>query len=73
VFFLEDFGYNIKLIVDFGINFEIYFEAFDREDPSTLEELLRAKLISQGKGSTFKNLYSKHFIFNHKRKGIDKK
>jgi len=62
---LEDFGYKTKIIIDFGINFKKYFDSFDRENPSSLEELFNANLIPQRREKAFKNLYSKYFIFNH--------
>jgi ribonuclease J len=64
----EDLGYDVKLFIDFGMNFEKYTDYFEKyEDPSTLEELTKLYLLPKKQELSVKNLYSEHFIFNHKQ------
>ncbi len=64
---LEDFGLDITLLIDFGVNFKRFHEVFDREEPSTLEELLTARLIPRPRGEALKNLYTEHYLYNHEK------
>ncbi len=70
---LEDFGYDVKLFLDFGINFDNYYENFKDEVPTSLEELIRCKLLPAESDTSIKNLYSKFFIFNHDRMNYPQK
>jgi len=64
---LEDLGFGVNLLIDFGINMERLNQAFDHEDPSTIESLFKAKLIPRPRGEALKNLYSKNYIYNHNK------
>ncbi len=70
---LEDSGYKVKLIIDFGINFNKYFEHYQREDPCSLEELIKLNLIPKQNEPKLQNLYSKYYIFNHEKQNRKQK
>jgi len=70
---LEDAGYDVKLIIDFGINFDKYFNHFHGEDPFTLQELIKVRLIPKKSEPKLKNLYSKHYLFNPSKKSRQQK
>ncbi|MHA1491750.1 MAG: MBL fold metallo-hydrolase [Promethearchaeota archaeon] len=67
--FLEDFHYNVSIFLDFGINIKKFNECYDRdEEPNSIEELWKLKLLPEGKEVFIKNLYTKtHFKNNQKR------
>lgn len=50
---IEDFGYDVKLFLDFGINFEKYYKIFDYENPISVEELTRTHLLPREENITF--------------------
>jgi len=64
---LEDLGFDVNLLIDFGINFERFNHSFDYEAPSNIESLFKANLIPRPKGEVLKNLYSRNYIFNHEK------
>ncbi len=67
--FLEDFHYNVRIFLDFGINIKKFNEYYDRdEEPNSIEELWRLNLLPEGKEVFIENLYTKtHFKKNQKR------
>ncbi|MBN1215973.1 MAG: MBL fold metallo-hydrolase [Candidatus Lokiarchaeota archaeon] len=45
-FLLEDFGYDIKILIDFGVKIDRYFRYYPRKKaPSTINELIMNNLI----------------------------
>lgn len=66
--FLEDFGYGVKIFLDFGINREEYSDCVRQcYNPDKLENFTEHKVLPSNEEVTVKNLYSKNFIFNHKK------
>ncbi|MBA7516005.1 hypothetical protein ES705_08050 [subsurface metagenome] len=66
--FLEDFGYGVKLFLDFGINREEYSDcARQCYDPDELENFTEFQVLPSEEEVPVKNLYSSCFIFNHKK------
>ena len=69
--FLEDFGYNLKLLIDFGINQEEYDNcAKNKYNPDEIENFIDSQVLPSEADIPVKNLYSKHYIFNHKKCGF---
>lgn len=72
--FLEDIGYNVKLFLDFGINWDEYSQCCRKTyDPDRLENFTDTQVLPANDIVPVQNLYSKNFIFNHKQIGIREK
>lgn len=69
---LEDFKYDVKIFLDFGVNIKKFKEAYDvREHPSSIDELLELNIIPNENSLPINNLYTKQVGAN-KNKFIDK-
>jgi ribonuclease J len=56
---LEDYGYNVKIFLDFGINIKNFNENFERnERPSSVNELIKLGLLPKTENLPVKNLYT---------------
>ncbi len=63
--FLEDLGYNVKIFLDFGVNFKKYNQNFEYDNnPEDLDDLITTELFPRESEVNVKNLYSKYYIFN---------
>ncbi|MBD3196578.1 MAG: hypothetical protein GF317_16095 [Candidatus Lokiarchaeota archaeon] len=72
--FFEDSGYNVKLFLDFGINFVKYANHFDpHEEPRSPSELTDLYLLPKENKLSIKNLYSKFYIFDHEKQNYIQK
>lgn len=69
---LEDFEYDVKLFLDFGINIKKFKQAYDvRQHPSSIDELVNLNIIPNEKSLPVDNLYTKQ-VGADKDKFIDK-
>ncbi len=56
---LEDFNYNVKIFLDFGINIKDYNDQYDRnEAPNSIKELVRLGLLPEAEKLSINNLYT---------------
>ncbi len=56
---LEDFSYDIKILIDFGIKIGKYYEQYERgQHPSSIDELKKLKLIPNEESLPINNLYT---------------
>jgi ribonuclease J len=64
---LEDFAFDVKLFLDFGIKIGHFYDYYELgEHPTSIEELIQLKLIPDENNISISNLYTKQF--NHRRK-----
>jgi ribonuclease J len=55
---LEDKGYNVKIFLDFGIKIGKYYDLYKRgQHPSSVEEIIQARLLPSEDRISIKNLY----------------
>ena len=55
---LEDFRYDLKIFLDFGIKIGNYLDIYERgQYPSSIEEIIQAKLLPAEKSISIHNLY----------------
>ncbi|MFX1391804.1 MAG: MBL fold metallo-hydrolase [Promethearchaeota archaeon] len=65
---LEDFGYDVKLFLDFGINsIDFYKFRGNHPDNNEIEILTDCHILPREIDLPIKNLYSSYFIFDHKK------
>jgi ribonuclease J len=58
---LEDFNYNVKIFLDFGINIKNFNDKFERyEEPSSVKELIKLGLLPNPEHLSVKNLYTNY-------------
>ena len=58
---LEDFTYNVKIFLDFGINIKNFNEHFERyEEPSSVKELIKLGLLPNAEHLSIENLYTNY-------------
>ena len=63
---LEDFGYGVKIFLDFGINTNEFSNCRKNyTDITEIEQLIHYHVLPHEDDLPITNLYSKHFIFNH--------
>lgn len=56
---LEDFNYNVKILLDFGINIKDYNDQYDRnEAPNSIKELVKLGLLPEAEKLSINNLYT---------------
>ena len=59
---LEDFTYDVKLFLDFGIKIGNFYECYERgQHPSCIEELVDLNLIPNEDSIPINNLYTREF------------
>ena len=60
---LEDFGYDVKIFLDFGVNVK-KLTKYKKEsgNPSTIDDLIDCDLLPLEERIPIDNLYSKHFL-----------
>ena len=59
---LEDFRYDVKIFLDFGIKIGKYYGHYERgEHPSSIQELIDLKLIPKEGEIPIRNLYTREF------------
>jgi ribonuclease J len=57
---VEDFQFNVKLFLDFGVNMKLYYDTYKKgKEPSSLGELISNKLLPEEELTPLKNLYQK--------------
>jgi len=70
IILLEDLIYDVKIIIDFGLNIKNYMDHYDRyETPSTLDELIKLGLLPKTDNLSIENLYTT--FNNEKHSNID--
>ncbi|NVM16421.1 MAG: hypothetical protein HWN80_01805 [Candidatus Lokiarchaeota archaeon] len=58
---LEDFNYDVKILLDFGINIKHFNENFDKyEKPSSVKDLLKLGLLPNTEHLSIENLYTNY-------------
>ncbi len=58
---LEDFNYNVKIFLDFGINIKNFNDKFERyEEPSSVRELIKLGLLPNTEHLSVENLYTNY-------------
>ena len=58
---LEDFTYDVKIFLDFGINIKNFNEHFERyEEPSSVKELIKLGLLPNAEHLSIENLYTNY-------------
>ena len=58
---LEDFNYNVKIFLDFGINIKNFNDKFERyEEPSSVKELIKLGLLPNTEHLSVENLYTNY-------------
>jgi len=58
---LEDFSYDVKIFLDFGINIKDFNDNFERhEDPSSVKELIKLRLLPNTEHLSIENLYTNY-------------
>ena len=58
---IEDFNYDVKIFLDFGINIKNFNENYDRyEEPSSVKELIRLGLLPNTEYLSVDNLYTNY-------------
>ena len=58
---LEDFNYDVKIFLDFGINIKNFNEYFKRyEEPSSVKELIKLGLLPNTEYLSIENLYTNY-------------
>jgi len=63
---LEDFTYEVKLLIDFGINTTELAQCKKRiPDPNEISQLTKNHVLPREEDLPIQNLYSKYFIFDH--------
>ena len=56
---LEDFGYDVKILIDFGIKIGKYYDQYERgQHPTSIDELKKLRLIPDEINHPIKNLYT---------------
>ncbi len=56
---LEDFNYNVNILIDFEIKIRKYYERYEQgQHPSSIDELKKLKLIPNEESPPIKNLYT---------------
>jgi len=61
IILLEDFNYNVKIFLDFGINIKNFNEHFERyEEPSSVKELIKLGLLPNTEHLSIENLYTNY-------------
>jgi ribonuclease J len=59
IILLEDFIYDVKILLDFGINIKDYNDQYERyEAPSSIKELLKIGLLPKAEIFSIDNLYT---------------
>ena len=59
---LEDYGYNVKIFIDFGLRIKKYYNEYERgQSPSSVDEILRTDLLPDENQIPIDNLYTKEF------------
>ncbi len=62
---LEDFNYDVKIFLDFGINIKNFNEHFKRyEEPSSVKELIKLGLLPNTEYLSIENLYTNYEASN---------
>ena len=62
VVFLEDFVYDVKILIDFGIKIKNYYDNYERGDhPTSIDELINLNLIPNEEEFSIHNLYTNQF------------
>jgi len=62
---LEDFEYDVKLFIDFGLNMKKFHNEYNyREAPQSISDLCRLNFLPKENLIPIKNLYTKHYFFN---------
>ena len=58
---LEDFNYDVKIFLDFGINIKDFNDNFERyEEPSSVKELIKLGLLPNTEHFSIENLYTNY-------------
>ncbi len=58
---LEDFNYDVKIFLDFGINIKKFNENFEKyEEPSSVKDLIKLGLLPNTEYSSIENLYTNY-------------
>ena len=61
---LEDFSYDVKIFIDFGIKIKNYYNRYERgQHPSSIEELIQAGLLPREDDIAITNLFITKFNF----------
>ncbi len=56
---LEDFKYNVKILLDFGINIKDFNDQYERyEVPNSIKELVKLGLLPEAEKLSIDNLYT---------------
>lgn len=59
---LEDYGFKVKIFIDFGIKIKNYYREYERgQHPSSIDEILRTDLLPDENQIYIDNLYTKEF------------
>ncbi|KKN16991.1 hypothetical protein LCGC14_0970290, partial [marine sediment metagenome] len=59
---LEDYSYNVKIFIDFGLRIKKYYNEYERgQSPSSVDEILRTNLLPDENQIPINNLYTKEF------------
>jgi len=58
---LEDFNYDVKIFLDFGINIKGFNDNFERyEEPSSVKDLIKLRLLPNTEHLSIENLYTNY-------------
>ena len=61
IILLEDFNYDAKIFLDFGINIKNFNKHFERyEEPSSVKELIKLGLLPNAEHLSIENLYTNY-------------
>ncbi len=59
---LEDYSYNVKIFIDFGLRIKKYYNEYERgQSPSSVDEILRTNLLPDENQIPIDNLYTNEF------------
>ncbi|MFX1281232.1 MAG: MBL fold metallo-hydrolase [Promethearchaeota archaeon] len=65
---LEDFVYDVKIFIDFGINSSEFTQLRTKNlDPVNIKLMTQNHLLPREEDLPIQNLYSKHFIYDHNK------
>jgi len=58
---LEDFNYDVKIFLDFGINIKDFNNNFEKyEEPSSVKDLIKSRLLPNTEHLSITNLYTNY-------------
>ena len=71
---LEDYVYNVKLFIDFGINSAEFAQAkSNHPDPTEVGQLTNNHVLPREEDLPIQNLYSRYFIYDHTKQKFRQK